>query len=342
MTEDSPEQTGTAAADAETGTDSPFLHLGRRLLVPALLALLTLIGLAAYADMRQLAQSVIRFDWLALTPVVALSLANYGLRAARWHVFLNRLQAPLPWRESLAVLLAGFAFGITPGRTGELGKGWLVRALGGGAARRGVAAVLAERLTDGLGICCALLLVGLMPGSLLWLAGLGGGILVIGAAFIFSDHVSRIILAIAERAPGLRSRAHLLEDVLRNVRELLSPGVLVAGVLVGAFAWMTEILSCWLIVRTIAANASLSAVVVLYTVSMLIGTISLLPAGLVATEGVMTLAIGRLGLSAPAAAATTLITRAATMWFGVALGLLALPWLWRRIRGQQLRRIGAR
>lgn len=329
------------SADAETVASSPLSHLGRRLLVPAVLALLSLIGLAAYADVRRLADSVIRFDWFVLAPVLALSLANYGLRALRWHVYLRRLGAPLSWRQSVAVLLSGFALGITPGRTGELGKGWLVRALGGGAARRGVAAVLAERLTDGLGICCALLLVGLLPGSLIWLAALGGTILVVGAAFLYSDHVSHAVLALAERTPGVRSRAHLLAEVLQSVRELLSPGALTAGVLVGAFAWLTEIVSCWLIVRTVANDASLSAVAVLYTVSMLVGTISLLPGGLVATEGAMALAIGRLGLSAPEAATVTLMTRAATLWFGVALGLLVLPWLWKWIRARHREGVGA-
>ena len=38
------------------------------------------------------------------------------------------------------------------------------------------------------------------------------------------------------------------------------------------------------------------------------------------------------GLETAAAASATLVIRAATLWFAVALGLLALPWTLRRLR----------
>lgn len=331
MTDQLPQSAVRPEAKAARASASPLDHLSRRLLVPAILALLTVVGLAMYADARELAHSIVSFDWFVMLPVLGLSLANYSLRFLRWHAFLRRLGAALPWRDSLAILLFGFTLALTPGRTGELGKGWLVRAFGGGPARRGVSAVLAERLTDGLGICCALVIVGLTSASLRWLAALGAGILAVGIAFLSSDHVSRFLLAIAERTPLVKRQAMLVDDVLQSVRGLLSPGVLLAGGLVGTFAWITEVVSCWVIVQSMAPAASLSAVVVLYTAAILIGTVSLLPAGLIATEGVMAVAIGRLGLSAAQAASATLLTRTGTLWFAVGLGVLVSPWILKRV-----------
>ena len=63
-----------------------------------------------------------------------------------------------------------FLLSVTPGKAGELGKAWLVRELRGGPALRVIPAVLAERLTDLLGV---LLLIAV--GSLPFPAGAQGG-----------------------------------------------------------------------------------------------------------------------------------------------------------------------
>jgi hypothetical protein len=116
--------------------------------VPLLLALLALVGLALFADARQLAEHLAAFPVGLLVPVLALSLVNYGLRLVRWELYLRALGVRLPLVWSTAVLLVGFVLSVTPGKAGELGKAWLVRELGGGLARRTVPAVVAERLID--------------------------------------------------------------------------------------------------------------------------------------------------------------------------------------------------
>jgi len=62
------------------------------------------------------------------------------------------------------------------------------------------------------------------------------------------------------------------------------------------------------------------------------GALSFLPGGLGVTEGTMTLALVRWHLDRATAVAATLLTRLATLWFAVLLGIGFLTLARRRIR----------
>jgi len=62
-----------------------------------------------------------------------------------------------------------------------------------------------------------------------------------------------------------------------------------------------------------------------YAVTTVAGALTFLPGGLGATEvGMLALLVGRFSIEPGTAAAATFVTRVATLWFAVALGLPAL------------------
>jgi glycosyltransferase 2 family protein len=322
------------AREEERGERRPaFEHLGRRLLVPALLALLALVGLTLFADAGELAAALARFDLVLLAPVLALSLVNYGLRFARWELYLRHLGVRLPLAASLAVLLVGFLLSVTPGKAGELGKAWLVRELGGGPARRALPAVLAERATDLLGV---VLLIGL--GALALPAPLGislaaGSLAAVAAAVALLTWraAARRLFAAAGRLPRLGRHAHHLEELYERLAGLLSPAMLAAGLGLSAAAWGAEGVGFWIVVGGYVPAAAPLRAVFDYSASTLAGALSMLPGGLLAAEGSLAALLGAQGLDRGAAASATLIIRGATLWFAVALGLAALPWVAARL-----------
>ncbi len=97
-------------------------------------------------------------------------------------------------------------------------------------------------------------------------------------------------------------------------------------------AWGAEGLGFFLVVREYAPAAGLLASLFNYTAATVLGSLSMLPGGLLAAEGSLTALLGAQGLDTAAAASATLIIRAATLWFAVLLGLLALPALFRWLR----------
>lgn len=326
-----PAQAGPPAPDAAA---PPLAHLGCRLLIPLVLGLLALVGLALFADARELAARLRAFDLRLLAPVLALSLVNYALRFARWQLYLRALEVELPLGRSLAVFLVGFPLSVTPGKAGELGKAWLVRELGGGPALRAVPAVLAERVTDLLGVVVLVALGALpFPGGP-WIAAAGVAAVAAVVALLGWRAAAERLFARLERRRWIGPRVHYLHELSGRLRLLISPRLLAAGLALAVAAWGAEALGFLLVLRAYDPAAGLPAAVFDYAASTLLGAASMLPGGLLASEGALAALLGAQGLDPAAAASATLIIRVATLWFAVALGLAALPvvlrWLGRK------------
>ncbi|MDX1501002.1 MAG: lysylphosphatidylglycerol synthase transmembrane domain-containing protein [Thermoanaerobaculia bacterium] len=332
------ERPGGGPADERPEELAPRIdlrHLGRRLLVPAVLALAALLGLALVADARELADAVRGFDARLLAPVLALSLVNYLLRLARWQLYLKRVGVRLSFGDSVAVFLTGFLLSVTPGKAGELGKAWLVKALGGGVARRPVAVVLAERINDLLSM---LVLTGLgalaFPGGgWVALSLLAGALLAVSV--LLWRRAALAVLGAAHRLPLVHRMADTLVDVYDLLRGLLRPPWLAAGLALAIPAWGAEAIGFVLVVGSYQGDAGLLEGVFNYSASTLLGALSLVPGGLLVSEGALTALLNLQGLATPAAASATLIIRAATLWFAVALGVVALPFVLRRLRAER-------
>jgi glycosyltransferase 2 family protein len=309
-----------------TGPDgSGVERLGRRLLIPLILGALVVVGLALAANPRDLLRSLRGFDPWLLVPVLSLSLVNYALRFLRWEIYLARLEIRLPRLRSLSVFLVGFLLSVTPGKAGELGKAWLVRELGGGPALRVVPAVLAERVTDLLGVLL-LLAVGALPfpgGRWIVTAGLAGvaGI----AAVLLWQRLADLLFSLLRRLPLLGSRVPHLSELYQNLRSLLSPGLLLLALAVSVVAWGAEGVGFFLVVREYAPDAGLLLSIFNYTGSTSLGALSMLPGGLGAAEGALAALLHGQGLDTADAGSVTLLIRGATLWFAVLLGLVALP-----------------
>ena len=105
---------------------------------------------------------------------------------------------------------------------------------------------------------------------------------------------------------------------------------------VATVAWAAEGLGFWLVVRNYAPKADLLLSVFNYTAANVLGGLSMLPGGLGAAEGSMAALLHGQGLDTADASSITLVIRAATLWFSVLLGVVALPFVARWLgRGRE-------
>ena len=300
--------------------------------------MLALIGLILVADARQLAGRLRDFDLALLVPVLGLSLVNYALRFVRWEIYLKALGVRLARARSLGVFLVGFLLSVTPGKAGELGKAWLVRELGGGPALRAlrvVPAVVAERVTDLLGVFVLLSLGALpFPGGR-WIAAAGLAAVAVAILLLTWQKGADLLFRLLKRLPVVGPRVHILTDLYGTLRGLLSPGRLAMALGLAVVAWGAEGVGFFLVVREYAPQAELLAALFNYTVSTCLGSLSMLPGGLLAAEGSLTALLDAQGLDTATAASATLIIRAATLWFAILLGLLALPYVLRKLAARR-------
>jgi uncharacterized protein (TIRG00374 family) len=268
------------------------------------------------------------FEWTYLALACLLALGNYTIRFARWHYFLKIVGARgVGPADSAAVFLAGFGLTVTPGKLGEAVKAILLHASHGIAKARTAPIVIAERVTD-LTALLLLALVGVFSFDVdrRFLVA-GAALVAAGLAVVSIDPLARAAIRIAGRLPLLRRFAHRLDDVHAHTAALLAPVPLVLATLMAVGSWFLECLAFWLIIRGFpGASIPLRAATFIYAAMTIAGALSFLPGGLGVTEGGMQALLPRFGtgIDGGTALAATFVTRAATLWFAVALGLPAL------------------
>ena len=301
--------------------------LTRRLILGLIFGFVVLLALVFLGDLRQVSQQVLAFRWSLFPLVIGMTLLNYILRFFKWHFYIRQIGVrKLPLIASARLFVAGFPLAVTPGKVGEALKGvWLNQATGVQTAR-GVAVVLAERISDGLAMI-ALSTLGVIAYPQYWPALVS--VLAVLLAIIVISQIRSLALGLlefGERLPVINRFVHHLHEFYEGSFALFRPGVMLLAVSLGIVSWLCEGIGLYLILVGLGIEPGiqvLSVAVFVLSFSIVIGAISTLPGGLGAAEasiaGMLALL---LFLPSATAAAATLLIRFATLWFGVSLGLL--------------------
>ncbi|MEO5951464.1 MAG: lysylphosphatidylglycerol synthase domain-containing protein, partial [Chloroflexia bacterium] len=149
------------------------------------------------------------------------------------------------------------------------------------------------------------------------------------------------LLAIGEKLPVLSKGVHHFHAFYESSYELFRLPNLLFGVGIGIVSWSGEVVAFVLVMLGLGMQFSWILVVIcafILSASSLIGSVTLLPGGLGATDASIT---GMLQFLIPRytafvmtqniAVAATLLIRFSTLWFGVAIGLIALTLSERRL-----------
>ena len=276
------------------------------------------------------------FHWWAFFAACALAFGNYVLRFLKWEFYLARLEIRgVPKMDSFLTFLSGFVLTVTPGKVGEVFKSLVLFETHGVPMAKTAPIVVAERITDLIGVIILIVLGSLgFSGGLFW-AGAGAIVVSLLLIVIASRTLSLGIIGLVEKMPGkigqIGPKLHQAYDSLATMvapRNLLVPTVLSIG------AWSLECLALWVILRGFGQGTGVALCFFFYATSTLAGALVPVPGGLGVTETALQgqmMEIGR--VSAGTSTAAMILVRFATLWFAVLVGFLSLSLLKRRHPG---------
>jgi uncharacterized protein (TIRG00374 family) len=302
-------------------------NLRRRLISGLIFGFVVFLGLVLVGDIRQIGSHLASFNGWVIPAILAGTLFNYLLRFIKWHYYLGRIGVrDLSILESARLFVAGFPLAVTPGKVGEALKGVWLNHVTGIPIARGVTVVLAERISDGLAVLI-LSTLGVIAYPQYWPAFafvLGLLLLIIVLSQIRPLALS--VLNFLERFEKIRKFVRPLHEFYEGTHILFRPAATITAVSLGTFAWLGEGIAMYLVLLGLGIPSgweTFSLAVFTLSFSTVIGAVSALPGGLGAAEasiaGMLTLLMG---LAKGVATTATLLIRFATLWFGVALGLV--------------------
>lgn len=294
------------------------------MLVVILAAAIFYFILIVLSDIDKVVAAADHFEWVYILPAISLIVANYLVRAERWHYYLNRTGLGLPRKKSYWLFLSGFAMLITPAKAGEAIKALLLKVEKNAPIERGVAIVFAERMTDIIGMIILIAIgsfaitYGLVPFSITVVA-----VIVILLALNverFSSGLARWL----QRRPGLERVGRFLGGAVADARTLLRGKNLWTGTGFALAGWALESLAFYLVLRGCAIDATELESVFIYSFSLLIGALSMLPGGMGTTEAIMVGLLVAIPVAASSASFAVILMRICALWLAVSVGVVSL------------------
>lgn len=294
------------------------------LIASVVVAALGYLAFSLWGGFSDVVSALERVGVVGLVIMLFLSLMNYGLRFGRWQMYLRALGHQVPWRPSGRIYLAGFALTTTPGKTGEALRGVLLKRWGVSYSQS-LAAFVSERLSDLVAVVMLTLFgLSLYPQmNSVVVVGIGGV-----AAGLLLLSLSAPVRWLADWGRGgvgkLRRLSLHFSGMLAEALRCHSFRMLVVATLFSVVAWGAEAFAFFWMLDWLGVGKPLSFAVFVYAVAMLAGAISFLPGGLGGAEAVMVSLLLWKGIPLPEAVAATVLIRLTTLWFAVALGVIAL------------------
>jgi uncharacterized protein (TIRG00374 family) len=295
------------------------------------------IAFAAFSvagDVQELGDRLVGFGWWAFGSALALALGNYALRWVRWQLYLSRQGVSVPVSSSVVVFAAGLSLSITPAKLGELVKSYLLREMHDVPAAKTAPIVVAERVTDLIALLMLAVIGVAVYGVEPILVLAAGALIAVGLVLLAWPPPARALVDLVTSPQRVRRFRAPLHETLTGLQSLCRPVSLAIATAIAIPAWSLECIGFALICNAFpGVHVDMGLAFVIYAGTTIAGALSFLPGGLGVTEGAMTLALvrGASKLLTSTAIAATLLTRLATLWFAVVLGVVFLAIARRRI-----------
>ena len=285
------------------------------------------LGFIIYASWDEVISAISGFALPLLLPILFLNLAAHGVRALRWNCFLNHLEVDVSHREGLLLYFAGLSMLLTPALLSGAVRVWLIKVKEGTGVSRTLPIIMAERLTD---------LLGLMVLAMIGILSFGFGFITIGSTLVVM-----VIVVMLLRRPHLirRGMAHFhrrwpdskllqaLDSAFESSYTLLNPRLFVITAILSLISWSLTWVAFYLVMQGFEVELAAATTCFVFAFPTILGLVSQVPGGLGAEEGgIVALLHEYKQVALGTATAVALVYRLATLWFSVMVGLVSLLW----------------
>jgi uncharacterized protein (TIRG00374 family) len=281
---------------------------------------------AALVGFDTLTANLSKLNSSTLAACVLLMAWQLGCRFLRWFFYARRLGLKISLPEAFLYYGAGLGMTLTPGRLGEVLRLWFLEQRFAAPYRRTAGLYVADRVSDAVSY-----LILFAVGST---AYAGGSSITWGALFM----VVTVMLAIMHPRPviellnagystfGLGQKSVLwLRRAIRNASTLFQPAVFLPGICIGTIGWLGPPGVLTLSLAQMGVTFGLLQAVAIYAVAALTGGSTMVPGGIGTTDAALIGLLVASDVPLDAAVSAVIITRTASLWLPVGLGLVLLP-----------------
>lgn len=319
-----------------------------------LLALAAFVALTLIADINNfskdgptLMQAAVQFPWWILVAALGLRVVNWILRFFKWHFYLHLVGVKnITYRDSATIFAMGFPLAVSPGKSAEVIKSFVIKNLYGAPVASTLPVVAAERLSDGIAVVLlvAWSLLNLPSASQYWaltaisLAGFFALIIIFqfrALALALLDQLSKF--------PLIGKVAHHFEMFYESSYKIVLLPNLIRAVGLGLIANTLDGVGVYLILVGVGLPPTIETffqALLVISLSVIAGAASGMPGGVGAAEfAIFGTLRAVLNLDVAQAGFVTLLARFVQLWWGVIIGSIVVFLARKRLFTPSLERI---
>lgn len=301
-----------------------FKNLKKKIFISIIFGLIIFAGLSIYSDFAKITKIFLTFNYKYIPLILILAPLNYCFRYIKWNYYLKKINVHIKTRDNILIFASTLAMTVTPGKIGELLKSYLIKENYNIPISQTVPLVIAERLTDVF--------------SMIILASFGALIYNYGRMVLFlislcisificivqSPKIIDEIINLLGKIKYIKKYLVSIKDFYHNIYTVLKIKPLLFAIIIGIFSWSFEGVIIFFTLKAINIEISLLTSIFIFSFSLVVGAISMLPGGLFIAEGSIFGLLLLEGIPKDIAIITTIITRLSTLWLGVLIGIIAL------------------
>ena len=295
-----------------------------------ILVLVAVIGIYAIflftSDFNLVSEKITNFKISYLPLILLLVSTSWIPIFIKWHLLLKNCEIDIPLRKSIAVFLSGSAFtGITPGQVGALIKSQILKTSSNIPRTKTVPIIMIENVYDLIGAIIAsiigIIILGIQP-YLIIIAIL---VLTIIFFFMYYRPASELFFKRITKTKFFSKRVDNISEFNKIIQKSTNPKVATICILLAVTYWF--IISIAVYYTLIAFDINILdylEVLAIYTTSILLGAISLIPGGIGIAEGSIAGLLTLNGIDVSTALILSVMIRILTFWYSVGVGFIML------------------
>lgn len=290
--------------------------------LPIILAIAVYTVFLFISDFAIISDNLQKIKLEYIIPAIIFVFIGLVIRAIRWRLMLQNLEIELNLKSSIAIYFCGTAFGLSPGRLGEVVKSHYLKRLLDVPVKRTAPTIIVERFMDVFAILVIALIAFILIGINHPAVFFGCVLLVVFLIIIYKKEILIRIINKIKPLPLIGKVSNNISDSIDVIYTLLKPKIFIKTLLLSILSWFLESLVIYFVLKSFGIDLSIIKSAFIFVITSLIGSASFLPGGLVTTEGSLVALLLFEGISYNDVVVPIIIIRIITLFMTISFGIL--------------------
>ena len=284
------------------------------------------VGILIISDINLILEKISQIKLEFFLPVFFLMGIQFLFLGVKYHRLLKKLNIPIRTKDSVVIFIAGLSLIATPAGIGTAVKSQVLKKKYGQPFSKTLPLIFVERFTELLAILIILtffLVWNQMFESLI--------VIIIGYCFIFgmyslssNSKLYTIFKNIFSRIKRINKLLNSLDDSKESLSKLFEFKTISESILWSIPAKVSQFVAVYFIFLSLGVDIDLILSGQIYYTSLVLGSLTFIPSGLIITESSMLAMILNIGVDLSVASLAVILIRLITTWLGTIVGIIAL------------------